>query len=103
MPLGWELLPRLPGELLLAQLGGTAERYLLFLPGSGASQPQPLALPRAQLQPLSQQLLAPNLPTVRPASGGSAPLDPEVQNAPVSALATFALWPLWGRLGEDGP
>ena len=30
------------------------------------------------------------------------PLDPELQNAPVSALSMFALWPLWGRLGEDG-
>lgn len=99
VPLGWELLPRLPGELLAAQLGGTEERILLFLP----DQSQPLALPRAQLQPLSQQLLAPTLPTLRPAPSRGEPLDPELQNAPVSALSMFALWPLWGRLGEEGP
>lgn len=99
VPLGWELLPRLPGELLAAQLGGTEERLLLFLP----DQSQPLALPRVQLQPLSQQLLAPTLPTLRPAPARSEALDPELHNAPVSALSMFALWPLWGRLGDDSP
>lgn len=98
LPLGFELLPRLPGALLAAQLGGTEERILLFLP----DQSQPLAVPRAQLQPLSQQLLAPTMPTLRPAPSRGEPLDPELQNAPVSALSMFALWPLWGRLGEDG-
>lgn len=98
IPLGWELLPRLPGELLAAQLGGTDERCLVFLPG----QAQPLALPRALLKPLSQQLLSPSLPTPRAAVSHGEPLDPELQNSPVSALSTFALWPLWGRLGDDG-
>lgn len=99
IPLGWEFLPRLPGELLAAQLGGVGDRCIVFLPG----QTQPVALPRAQLQPLTQQLLAPMLPTVRSVTLHSEPPSPELQNMPVSPLSTFALWPLWGKLEEDKP
>lgn len=99
VPLGWEFLPRLPGELLAAQLGGVGDRCIVFLPG----QAQPLALPRAQLQPLTQQLLAPMLPTVRSVTLHGEPPSPELQNTPVSPLSTFALWPLWGKLEEDKP
>ena len=99
IPLGWEFLPRLPGELLAAQLGGVSDRCVVFLPG----QAQPLALPRAQLQPLTQQLLAPLLPTSRSATLHGEPPSPELHNTPISSLSTFALWPLWGRLEEDKP
>ena len=97
IPLGWEFLPRLPGELLAAQLGGVGDRCIVFLPG----QAQPVALPRAQLQPLTQQLLAPMLPTVRSVTMHGEPPSPELQNTPISPLSTFALWPLWGKLEED--
>ena len=99
IPLGSEFLPRLPGELLAAQLGGVSSRCIVFLPG----QAQPLALSWGQLQPLTQQLLEPNLPTVRSATAPSEPPAAELQNTPVSALSTFALWPLWGRLEDDLP
>ena len=99
IPLGWEFLPRLPGELLAAQLGGVGDRCIVFLPGQG----QPLALPLAQLQPLTQQLLAPMLPTVRSVTLHGEPPAPELQNTPISPLSTFALWPLWGKLEEDKP
>jgi hypothetical protein len=99
IPLGSEFLPRLPGELLAAQLGGVNNRCIVFLPG----QAQPLALSWGQLQPLTQQLLEPNLPTVRTVTPAGEAAAAELQNTPISALSTFALWPLWGRLEDETP
>jgi hypothetical protein len=101
VPLGSELQPRLPGKLLAELLGDVSAQPVLLLPAPSGSTPRAVAVARSAFQPLSQQLLAAVVPMVRSGFGRSDPEESDLRYAPVSALSTFALWPLWGRLADE--
>lgn len=94
VPLGYELLPRVSGQVLSEHLGGVASRFVVFPLGA----PAPLSLEHTLFEPLARRALARLEVQVR-ARDPRLPLPRTVTPASVVNEGLGAL-PLWGFRSE---
>ena len=92
-PVGFQLIPRVDSEVLLAHLGATPEKVFLF----SRDNPAPVQLERGAFEPLGRMSLA-RLAVRRPDVRSHAAPEPagaQLVNEPVGAF------PLWGFKGKE--